>query len=101
MPGGASIMAVYAAAETGARLSPNFIYLVEHGRNIVFNLTDQELRFEKGKDYSLCLVSDGNLYLCNKEEFTNSTKNKGYKFLLTQLSGEANSVADLRKALEI
>ncbi len=101
MPNGPSVMAIYASAADGAKLSPSYIYLVEHGRNIVFNLTDQELRFERSKDYSLCIVADGILYLCTKEQFANSIKDKGYKFALTPLAAEANNVADLRKALEI
>ena len=74
-----------------------YFYVKESGGNAFI----QELRFERSKDYSLCIVADGKLYLCNKEEFANSTKDKGYKFALTPLAAEANNVADLRKALEI
>jgi hypothetical protein len=101
MPNGPYIEPRYAS--NGVPLDPGSVMLVEHGRNIVYDMSNSAYRFmyDKNKKYTLCVVAGGNLYLCGKEEFDQVVKSGNSKFNLQQFPSENAGVADLKKALEI
>lgn len=83
-------------------LDPSAVYLVDAGKNIVYNMSATPYRFmysEKSR-YTLCVVAGGNIYVCNKDEFSLSVKSEKAKFNLKSISSDAE-VSDLKKALEI
>lgn len=100
MPHGPVIEPRYAS--NSVPLDPGSVFLVDNGRNIVYNMSSNPYRFmysEKSK-YSLCVVAGGNVYVCNSTEFSNAVKSSGRKFNLTQLP-DGSDMSDFKKALEI
>jgi hypothetical protein len=100
MPHGPTIEPRYAS--NSVPLDPTWVYLVDAGRNIVYNMSSNPYRFmysEKSR-YTLCIVSGGNVYVCTKDEFSEAVKDGKAKFNLTQLSAEAD-INEFKKALEI
>jgi hypothetical protein len=101
MPHGPYIEPRYAS--NGVPLDPGNVLLVEHGRNIVYDMSNDPYRFmyDKNKKYTLCIVAGGNMYICGKEEFDQVVKSGNAKFNLNQFPSESAGIADLKKALEI
>jgi hypothetical protein len=100
MPHGPFIEPRYAS--NSVPLDPSAVYLVDAGSNIVFNMSSNPYRFmySDKRQYSLCIVAGGNIYVCNKDEFTEAVKDGKAKFNLTQLSAEAD-MGEFKKAIAI
>jgi predicted HicB family RNase H-like nuclease len=99
LPKGASINPIYVTNEKS--IIPNTIYLICHNKNLVYNLQYGTLKFNPKDAYSLCIISNGKMYLCNKETFTAIASSKENKIPLIELSNEVNDAIDLRKAIGI
>lgn len=99
LPKGASIQPTYVANDKG--IIPSTIYLICHNKNLVYNLQYGTLNFNPKDAYSLCLISNGKMYLCNKEQFSSIAASKKSKIPLTELSDDVNDAIDLRKAIGI
>jgi hypothetical protein len=99
LPKGASINPIYVTNDKP--IIPNTVYLICHNKNLVYNLQYGTLKFNPKDAYSLCIISNGKMYLCNKETFTAIASSKENKIPLTELSNEVNDAIDLRKAIGI
>lgn len=99
------IIVTYALNETDLPITPLTVYVVEHGgRNIVYTYDSKSfynLKYDVDRQYSLCVVAKGNMYLYTKEQFQAAIANQKKKLILTPLPESVNDVSDLRKALEI
>lgn len=99
LPKGASLNPIYVA--NNKNIVPNTIYLVCHNKNMVYSLKYGTLQFNPKEEYSLCLITNGKMFLCSKEEFSKCAANNQNKIPLSELGPEVNDAADLRKALGI
>jgi hypothetical protein len=99
LPKGASIQPTYLVNDKG--IIPSTIYLICHNKNLVYNLQYGTLNFNPKDAYSLCLISNGKMYFCNKEQFSSIAASKKSKIPLTELSDDVNDAIDLRKAIGI
>lgn len=99
LPSGASIDPVYVNNEN--KITPSTIYLICHNKNLVYNLQYGKLKFNPKDSYSLCLISNGKMYLCNKETFASIVNSKEKKIPLSELSNDINDASDLKRALGI
>ncbi len=99
LPKGASINPIYVTNDKP--IIPNTIYLICHNKNLVYNLQYGTLKFNPKDAYSLCIISNGKMYLCNKETFSSIASSKENKIPLTELSNEVNDAIYLRKAIGI
>lgn len=99
------IIVTYALNETDLPITPMIVYVVEHGgRNIVYTYDSKSfynLKYDVDRQYSLCVVAKGNMYLYTKEQFQTALADQKKKLVLTPLPESVNDVSDLRKALEI
>ena len=101
-PMGASLDVVYTTNNGASTLNPSTIYLVAHSKNIVYSIQPyQKLTYDPKDSYSLCLFSNGQVYLCNKEEFAYVVKSKQGRIDLKALPDDIEDPADLKKALGI
>ncbi len=101
LPNDAKINPIYVLNNGASRIIPSNIYLISHSRNLVYNLPYGQLPYNTNEKYSLCVLSKGKLYLCNKETFTTITAAKQNKIPLTELDANVNDAADLKKAMGI
>lgn len=100
MPHGPTIEPRYAS--NSVPIDPTAVYLVDAGRNLVFNMSTNPYRFmysEKSR-YTLCVVAGGSVYVCRKEEFSQAIKEPKIKFELVPLSADAD-ISEFKQALEI
>lgn len=105
LPQGASLQPLYASADHGSPVTPAAVFLIEHGRNIVYkfyNGAANSLSYDPAKDYSLCVVAfDGSMHLCSKESFKAIVASGTNKVPVTRLPEEMDNVVDFKKALGI
>ena len=99
LPSGASIDPLYVNNEN--QIIPSTIYLICHNKNLVYNLQYGKLKFNPKDSYSLCLISNGKMYLCSKENFASIVKSKEKKIPLSELSNDVNDASDLKRAIGI
>jgi len=85
----------------GKSVRPITVYLISHSRNIVYNLQYGQLPYNPNEKYSLCILTNGKLYLCNKETFSEIIASKQNKIPVTELDANVNDAGDLRKAIGI
>ncbi|HRG00957.1 MAG TPA: OmpH family outer membrane protein [Bacteroidia bacterium] len=85
----------------GKSVRPITVYLISHSRNIVYNLQYGQLPYNPNEKYSLCILTNGKLYLCNKETFSEIIASKQNKIPVTELDANVNDAADLKKAIGI
>ncbi|MGZ3882771.1 MAG: hypothetical protein ACXVPQ_04335 [Bacteroidia bacterium] len=103
MPSGPEFHPVFAYGNSPS-LIPNTVFMVEHGRNIVFNFSGASLnnmRYDPSKDYSLCVVVKQQLYFYSKDQFKEAMAAKSKVLNLTAVPESVDNVSDFRKSLGI
>jgi len=103
MPNGPQLNATFAYGNS-PRLSPTNVYLVEHGRNIVYSFYDgmiSKLRYDTDKDYSLCVIANGMMYYYSKEKFKEAVKTKNPTINLDAVPENMASVGEFKNMLGV
>jgi hypothetical protein len=100
LPEGPTIHASFASTDN-SKLRPDNMYLIEHGRNQIFSLQSSKFSCSPNRDYSICIIANGQLFLCSKEDFKSTLVQKQKTFVMKPLPDHVSDVAGLRKALEI
>jgi hypothetical protein len=101
MPAGPSVNANFALAGNVAPVRAETIYLIEHEGNRLYTILGSRFSYDPSKEYSICVLSEGMMFYCSKEEFGKTIVKKEKRFYVKELDSGLNSVADLKKALEI
>ena len=76
-------------------------YLVCHSKNVVYNFYNPQISYNPNDTYSLCVLSNGKLYLCDKTQLGNCFANKQNKIPVKEISADVNDSYELKKALGI
>lgn len=85
-------------------ITPVTVYLIEHNKNIVYSFSNKNygtMRYNPDNEYSLCIVTQGRLYLYSKQEFKQTVSNNSNKFYLTPLPESIDDASGFKKALGI
>ncbi len=102
MPQGASVNPIFVLNNGTDFVKPTTTYLISHRKNIVYNMYENTpLKYNPTEEYSLCILSNGKVYLCSKEVFTSITKEKQNKFPVNELNVATDNLPDFKKALGI
>lgn len=102
LPKGASVKPMF-VLEGNQNSVPTQLYMIEYGRNIVYNLypeTWTNISYDPEKEFSFCVLANGEMYVCDKEKFKQGLQNNGH-FSFSKLPAEMSDVIDFRKALGI
>jgi len=100
LPRGGLMEPVFSMNETNVR-NADKVYLVDHGRNLVYEMPYGQIVYDPKHVYSLCVINKGEIFLCDKQTFMALLKTDDSKVPLTALPPEANDVSDFRTALGI
>ncbi|MBC7695065.1 MAG: hypothetical protein H7141_06410 [Burkholderiales bacterium] len=101
MPKGEQMSPIYTINSGGTFLRAEHTYLVCHSKNVVFNFYSPTISYDLKDTYSLCVLSNGKMYLCNKDELGKCLTSKQNKIPVKELSADVNDSYDLKKALGI
>ncbi|MDF2451369.1 MAG: hypothetical protein K0S26_873, partial [Bacteroidota bacterium] len=101
MPKGEQMTPIFTINSGGAFVRPEHTYLVCHSKNVVFNFYNPTISYDPKDTYSLCVIANGKMYLCNKEILNQCFSAKQNKIPVTELSSDVNDAFDLRKAIGI
>ncbi|MES2515270.1 MAG: hypothetical protein V4580_14050 [Bacteroidota bacterium] len=101
MPQGEHMTPVFTVNNGGAFIKSEHTYLICHSKNVVFNFYNPSISYDPKDSYSLCVLANGKLYLCDKNLLGSCFAGKQNKIPVKELSAEVNDVADLRKAMGI
>lgn len=102
LPKGATVKPMF-VIEGNQNTTPTNLYMIEYGRNVVYNLypeTWANISYDPQKEFSFCVLANGEMYVCDKEKFKQGIQNNGH-FSFSKLPSETSDVSDFRKALGI
>lgn len=101
-PHGGEMNPIYTVNNNGAFIKAERTYLICHSKNIVYNFnTNKPISFDPKDIYSLCVLSNSKLYLCDKTQLGNCFANKNNKIPVKELSADINDSYELKKAMGI
>ena len=101
MPTEAKINPIFTINNDGMFIKAEQTYLVCHTKNIVYNFYKEAISYDPKDIYSLCVLSNGKLYLCDKVMLNKCLTTKQNKIPVTELSADVNTAVDLKIALGI
>lgn len=101
MPKGDKINPIYTINNNGTFIKAERTYLICHSKNVVYNFNNTPISFDPKDVYSLCILSNGKIYLCDKTELGNCFANKNNKIPVKELSADVNDSYEFKKALGI
>ena len=91
-------------AENKRVVKPEVIYIIDHVRKTVITSNDPSnvIFPAKGKaDYSMCVVSGGSVYTCDRNSFAFVLNEGGRTFSVKRQEGAGSTIGDFRKALDL
>ncbi len=101
MPQGDKMNPIFTVNSDGMFIKAEHTYLVCHTKNLVYNFYKETISYNAKDTYSLCVLSNGKLYLCDKESLSKCLSAKQNKIPVKELSTNINDAVDLKKALGI
>lgn len=101
MPTEAKMDPIFTVNGNGTFIKANHTYLICHSKNIIYNFYKETISYDPKDTYSLCVLSNGKLYLCDKESFGKCLTSKQNKIPVKELSADVNDAVDLKIALGI
>jgi hypothetical protein len=101
MPTEAKMNPIFTVNSDGTFIKAEHTYLVCHTKNIVYNFYKETISYDPKDIYSLCVLSNGKLYLCDKDLLGKCLSTKQNKIPVKELSLDVNDAVDLRKAIGI
>ncbi len=102
MPKGESIKPIYVNKDGSLLQNIMCVYLICNDKNLVYNLnTSAAINYNPNEKYSLCIIANGQTYMCNNETFAKNTSSKNNKFELIEINSEIDNVIDFKKALGV
>jgi len=101
MPQGESMSPIFTVNNNGTFIKAEHIYLVCHSKNVVYNFYNPTISYNPKDTYSLCVLSNGKLYLCDKIQLGICFTNKQNKIPLIELNTDVNDAYEFKKALGI
>lgn len=101
MPTEAKMNPVFTVNSDGTFIKADQTYLVCHNKNLVYNFYKEAVSYNTKDSYSICVMSNGKLYLCDKETLSKCLSSKQNKIPVKELSTDVNDVVELKTALGI
>lgn len=101
MPQGDKMNPIFTVNNDGTFIKAEHTYLVCHTKNLVYNFYKETISFDPKDTYSLCVLSNGKLYLCDKESLAKCFSSRQNKIHVKELSADVNDAVGLKIALGI
>ncbi|MBL7937301.1 MAG: hypothetical protein JNM51_15940 [Bacteroidia bacterium] len=101
MPQGEKMNPIFVINNSDSFIRSEKTYLVCHSKNVVYNFYTPSISYDPKDTYSLCVLSNGKLYLCDKTQLGTCFANKQNKIPVKELSVDVNDSYELKKALGI
>lgn len=102
LPKEAKLNPIFVINNGASFITPTTSFLVSHTKNLVFSFGNEPISYNPEDSYSLCIMaSNGKMYVCDKETFSNCVVNKQNKIPVKELSDGVNDAYDFKMALGI
>lgn len=101
MPQGEKMNPIFVINNGDSFIRAEKTYLVCHSKNVVYNFYNPPISYDPKDTYSLCVLANGKLYLCDKTQLGTCFTNKQNKIPVKELSADVNDSYELKKALGI
>jgi hypothetical protein len=101
MPQGEKMNAIFTINNSNSFIKAEHTYLVCHSKNVVYNFYIPQISYDPKDTYSLCVLANGKLYLCDKTQLGSCFANKQNKIPVKEISADVNDSYELKKALGI
>ncbi|HQQ94823.1 MAG TPA: hypothetical protein PLQ93_09725 [Bacteroidia bacterium] len=94
---------VFALMNKGNLVLPDKIYLIDHAAKTVvgYDASNALISCDSGREYSFCLFRRGQVYVCDRESFSESIEKGSKKFSVKALPERADTPEDFKKFLDI
>jgi len=103
-PRGMSLKPTFALNGQSGTLFPDVIYLIDHGRNTVYNFYQDKFNqivYNPFAENTFVIFVNDKVYLCNKNTFKENADSKTNIFTVSPLPVDADNYFDFKKALDI
>lgn len=102
-PTKASVSPIFAVSNGNGFIQAESIFLVDHTQKSVFSLNPKAgpMHYDPDKIYSVCALSQGRLFICDKESFKSAIEGGSNKFAVKQVADDQKDIEGFRKALEL
>ena len=101
MPQGEKMTLIFTMNNSDTFIRAEHTYLVCHSKNVVYNFYNPSISYDPRDTYSLCVLANGKLYLCDKTQLGTCFTNKQNKIPVKELSADVNDSYELKKAMGI
>jgi hypothetical protein len=101
MPQGEKMNPIFTINNSDTFIKAEQTYLVCHSKNVVYNFYNPSISYDPKDTYSLCVLANGKLYLCDKTQLGVCFANKENKIPVKEISADVNDSYELKKALGI
>ena len=101
MPQGEKMNPIFTINNSDMFIKAEQTYLVCHSKNVVYNFYNPSISYDPKDTYSLCVLSNGKIYLCDKTQLGSCFTNKQNKIPVKEISADVNDSYELKKALGI
>lgn len=100
LPQNASLHAFFITNKEKIHLKTQAVYLICHSKNLVYHLPNGPIPYNPGEVYSICVLANNKLYMCDKGTFATVIASHSNKILLTELDNIQDAF-ELKKAIGI
>ena len=101
MPQGEKMNPIFTINNNDTFIRAEKTYLVCHSKNVVYNFYNPQITYDPKDTYSLCVLANGKLYLCDKTQLGTCFANKQNKIPVKEISADVNDSYELKKAMGI
>lgn len=101
MPQGEKMTPIFTINNSDTFIRAEQTYLVCHSKNVVYNFYNPPLSYDPKDTYSLCVLANGKLYLCDKTQLGTCFVSKQNKIPVKEISADVNDSFELKKAMGI
>ena len=101
MPQGEKMTPIFTINDNGTFIKAEHTYLICHTKNVVYNFYNPPISYDPKDTYSICILSNGKMYLCDKIQLGSCFASKQNKIPVKELSTNVNDSYELKKALGI
>jgi hypothetical protein len=99
MPSGATMNPVF-LVNSSPVMNPGTVYLVCHGKNVVYNFNYEPIKYNPKEKYSVCVLAHGKFFVCDQEAFSKCVASNQNKLPVKELEEDADATS-LKIALGI
>jgi len=101
LPKNSTLHAFFVTDNNKLSLKTQIVYLICHDKNLVYTLPNGPIPYNTNETYSLCVLANNKLYICDKTTFAAIIAKQSNKIPVKEITDEVSDAIELKKAIGI